>query len=127
MVIGSMILTAVFQLGGVASVLPFLSVAAHPEGFAASGLGKFLVSMFHITDNRQLVYLTGALAILSLVLASGSTIVSQVIVGALCWGHWALATHAAPFQVLQPTVPVLCLSQLCGPYEEGEHGYRYVH
>ena len=89
-VVVSMILTAVLQLGGVASVLPFLSVAAHPEGFAASGLGKFLVSMFHITDNRQLVYLTGTLAILSLVVASASTIVSQVIVaryvGAV--GHW---------------------------------------
>jgi ATP-binding cassette, subfamily B, bacterial PglK len=89
-VVGSMIIVAVLQLGGVASVLPFLSVAAHPEGFAASGLGKFLVSMFHVTDNRQLVYLTGVLAILSLVVASGSTILSQIIVARYVGdiGHW---------------------------------------
>ena len=30
-VIASMVLQAVLQLGGVASVLPFLSVASHPE------------------------------------------------------------------------------------------------
>lgn len=90
MVVGSMIVVAVLQLGGVASVLPFLSVAAHPEGFASSDLGKFLVSLFNITDTKQLVYVTGVLAILSLVVASASTIVSQVIVaryvGAV--GHW---------------------------------------
>ncbi|HEY5778218.1 MAG TPA: ABC transporter ATP-binding protein [Terrimicrobiaceae bacterium] len=89
-VVGSMIAVAVLQLGGVASVLPFLSVAAHPEGFATSDLGKFLISLFKVTDNKQLVYVTGVLAILSLVVASASTIVSQVIVaryvGAV--GHW---------------------------------------
>ncbi len=35
-VVVSMIVVAILQLGGVASVLPFLSVAANPEGFAAS-------------------------------------------------------------------------------------------
>ncbi len=89
-VVGSMILQAIFQLGGVASVLPFLSVAAHPENFAASKFGQFLVATFNITDPRQLVYVTGTLAIISLVIASASSIVNQVIVaryvGAL--GHW---------------------------------------
>jgi ATP-binding cassette, subfamily B, bacterial PglK len=89
-VVASMIVVAVLQLGGVASVLPFLSVAAHPEGFATSNFGKILISIFKISDNRQLVYVTGAVAILSLVVASGSTIISQVIVaryvGAV--GHW---------------------------------------
>jgi ATP-binding cassette, subfamily B, bacterial PglK len=89
-VVASMIIVAVLQLGGVASVLPFLSVAAHPEGFATSSLGKVLVSMFNITDNKQLVYVTGVLAIVSLVVASASTVISQVIVaryvGAV--GHW---------------------------------------
>jgi ATP-binding cassette, subfamily B, bacterial PglK len=89
-VVGSMIVVALLQLGGVASVLPFLSVAAHPEGFAESGLGKFLVSTFRLTDNRQLVYLTGVLAIIALVMASASTIVSQVIVARYVGGigHW---------------------------------------
>ena len=89
-VVGSMIVVALLQLGGVASVLPFLSVAAHPEGFAETGLGKFLVTTFRITDNRQLVYLTGALAIISLAMASASTIVSQIIVARYVGGigHW---------------------------------------
>jgi ABC-type multidrug transport system fused ATPase/permease subunit len=89
-VVGSMIVVAILQLGGVASVLPFLSVAAHPEGFAASGLGKLLVTTFRITDHRQLVYVTGVLAIIALVMASASTIVSQVIVARYVGGvgHW---------------------------------------
>ena len=85
-----MIIQAILQLGGVASVLPFLSVAAHPEGFANSQFGRFLMSTFHITDPKQLVYVTGTLAIFSLVIASASAIASQVIVaryvGSL--GHW---------------------------------------
>ncbi len=89
-VVASMIVVAVLQLGGVASVLPFLSVAAHPKGFATSNFGKILISIFNITDNRQLVYVTGVVAIVSLVVASASTIISQVIVaryvGAV--GHW---------------------------------------
>ena len=89
-VVASMILQAVLQLGGVASVVPFLSVAARPEGFANSKLGQFLVSTFHITDPKQLVYVTGTLAIFSLMIASASAIASQVIVaryvGSL--GHW---------------------------------------
>ena len=79
-VVGSMILQAILQLGGVASVLPFLSVAANPEGFATSKFGNFLVSTFQITDPRYLVYVTGILAIIALLLASGSAMVSQVIV-----------------------------------------------
>ena len=86
----SMIVVAILQLGGVASVLPFLSVAANPEGFASSTLGTFLLSTFRISDPKYLVYVTGVLAIISLVVASASTIVSQIImaryVGDL--GHW---------------------------------------
>jgi ATP-binding cassette, subfamily B, bacterial PglK len=89
-VVASMIFTAVLQLGGVASVLPFLSVAANPENFASSKLGSVLVSTFQITDPKQLIYVTGVLAIVSLVIASASTVLSQIIVaryvGAI--GHW---------------------------------------
>ena len=89
-VIASMVLQAIFQLGGVASVLPFLSVAAHPENFATSPFGKFLTNTFGLTDPIQLVYVTGTLAIVSLVIASASSIANQVIasryVGSL--GHW---------------------------------------
>ena len=89
-VVVSMIVTALLQLGGVASVLPFLSVAANPERFATSGLGTFLVSLFQITDVRQLVYITGILAILSLLLASASNIFSQMVVARYVGdlGHW---------------------------------------
>ena len=74
-----------------ASVLPFLSVAANPEGFASFRIGfvSGLVA-FNITDSQQLVYVTGILAIVSLVVASASTILSQIMtaryVGDL--GHW---------------------------------------
>ena len=101
MVVASMIFQAILQLGGVASVLPFLSVAAHPEGFATSKFGAFLMSTFHITDPKQLVYVTGTLAIFSLLLASGSAIASQVIVARYVGVSWTLAADAAPFQVLQ--------------------------
>ena len=90
LVIASMVIVAILQLGGVASVLPFLSVAANPEGFATSKFGTLLMSIFQLTDSRQLVYVTGTLAIVSLLVASASTIASQIIVaryvGAL--GHW---------------------------------------
>jgi ATP-binding cassette, subfamily B, bacterial PglK len=89
-VVGSMILQAILQLGGVASVLPFLSVAADPQKFAASKFGQLLVSTFRITDPNQLVYVTGILAIIAILFASGSAIASQIIVskyvGSL--GHW---------------------------------------
>ena len=79
-VIASMVLQAVLQLGGVASVLPFLSVASHPENFASSQLGQWLMYIFGVTNPRQLVYITGTLAIVSLVIASASSIANQVIV-----------------------------------------------
>ena len=89
-VVASMLLQGALQLGGVASVLPFLSVAAHPENFANSQFGRFLMSIFHITDARQLVYVTGVLAIVSLVIASVSAIANQVISGhyVAALGHW---------------------------------------
>ena len=89
-VIASMVIQAVLQLGGVASVLPFLSVAAHPENFATSPLGQFLINTFRLTDPRQLVYVTGILAIAFLVIASASSIASQVIVSKYVHrlGHW---------------------------------------
>ena len=89
-VIASMVIQALLQLGGVASVLPFLSVAAHPENFATSPLGQFLINTFRLTDPRQLVYVTGILAIAFLVIASASSIASQVIVSKYVHrlGHW---------------------------------------
>jgi ABC-type multidrug transport system fused ATPase/permease subunit len=89
-VIAMMIAQAILQLVGVASVVPFLSVAAHPEGFAQTKLGSFLMSLFHITDANQLVYVTGTLTILALLVASASTIASQVIVSkyVASLGHW---------------------------------------
>ena len=90
MVVASMIAQAVLQLGGVASVLPFLSVAADPEGFANSEFGRFLGSTLHLTDPKQLIYVTGTLAIFFLVIASASSIASQVVVAryVTSLGHW---------------------------------------
>ena len=89
-VVASMIAQAVLQLGGVASVLPFLSVAADPEGFANSEFGRFLGSTLHLTDPKQLIYVTGTLAIFFLVIASASSIASQVVVAryVTSLGHW---------------------------------------
>ena len=89
-VVATMIIQAVLQLGGVASVLPFLSVAADPEGFANSGFGRFLVSNLQLTDPKQLIYVTGTVAIIFLVVASASAIASQVIVAkyVAALGHW---------------------------------------
>ena len=126
-VVATMIFTAILQLGGVASVLPFLSVAANPENFASSKLGSFLVSTFQITEPRQLVYVTGALSIASLVIASASTIFSQIIVaryvGAI--GHWLRMQLLAKYY----SQPYLYsrLSQLCGSHEEGERGCLFLY
>ena len=89
-VVATMLLQALLQMGGVASVLPFLSVAAHPENFANSQFGRLLMSIFQITDPRQLVYVTGTFAIVSLVIASASAIANQVISGhyVAALGHW---------------------------------------
>ena len=126
-VVASMIFTAVLQLGGVASVLPFLSVAANPEGFASSKFGSFLVSTLQITDPRQLVYVTGTLTILSLVLASASTILSQIVVARYVGdlGHW-LRMQLLSKYYSQPYL-LLRLSQLCGPHEEGERGCLFLY
>src|SRR5260370_42371434 len=84
-VVASMIFQAILQLGGVASVVPFLLGAARPEGFANSKFGQFLMSTFHLTDPKQLVYVTGTLSIFSLLIASGSAIASKVIVARDVW------------------------------------------
>jgi ABC-type multidrug transport system fused ATPase/permease subunit len=88
--IASMVIQAVLQLGGVASVLPFLSVAANPENFATSPLGQFLTNTFRLTDPRQLVYVTGIFAITFLIIASASAIANQVIAAKYTnrLGHW---------------------------------------
>ena len=90
LVVVSMIFQAILQLGGVASVLPFLSVAAHPEGFANSPYGSLLMSTLHLTDTKQLVYVTGVLSILSLLAASASSVINQVIMAryVASIGHW---------------------------------------
>ena len=89
-VVASMILQAILQLGGVASVLPSFRWPPILKALPIRSLANFLVSTFHITDPKQLVYVTGTLAIFSLMIASGSAIASQVIVaryvGSL--GHW---------------------------------------
>ena len=81
---------AILQLGGVASVLPFLSVAANPESFAASKFGSFLISILNLSDPSQLVYVTGILAIISLLIASASSIANQIITARYVAdvGHW---------------------------------------
>ncbi len=88
--IASMVIQAVLQLGGVASVLPFLSVAANPENFATSPFGQFLTNTFRLTDPRQLVYVTGIFAIAFLIIASASAIANQVITAKYTHdiGHW---------------------------------------
>ena len=113
--IASMVIQAVLQLGGVASVLPFLSVAANPENFATSPFGQFLTNIFRLTDPRQLVYVTGIFAIAFLIIASASAIANQVIAAKYTHrlGHWL--RHAASFQILQPALLLLCFAQLRCP------------
>ena len=83
--------------------------------------------LFNITDPQQLVYVTGTLAIISLVVASASTIVSQIIVARYVGRSRPLATDAAAFQVLQPALLVFCLAQLCSAHKKGEYGRLHVH
>jgi ATP-binding cassette, subfamily B, bacterial PglK len=88
--IASMVIQAVLQLGGVASVLPFLSVAANPENFATSPFGQFLTNTFRLTDPRQLVYVTGIFSIAFLIIASAAAIGNQIITAKYTHrlGHW---------------------------------------
>ena len=95
-VVASMLLQGALQLGGVASVLPFLSVAAHPENFANSQFGRLLMSIFHLTDARLLVYVTGVLAIVSLVIASVISHRKPGHLRALCRRPRTLVADATP-------------------------------
>ena len=79
-VLASMILVGVLQLGGVASIVPFLSVAAEPDEFSRSQLGGALMTVFHIENPSNLVYVTGILSIVSLAVASVAIIVNQLLV-----------------------------------------------
>ncbi|HEY5813703.1 MAG TPA: ABC transporter ATP-binding protein [Terrimicrobiaceae bacterium] len=89
-VLGSMLIQALLQLVGVASVLPFLSVAAHPENFAQTKFGTWVVSALQITDLRVLIYIMGTITILSLFLSNASTIWTSVLVAKYVGrvGHW---------------------------------------
>ena len=90
LVLASMFIVAILQLGGVASIVPFLSVAADPDAFAQSQFGRLLSSLFNLSDPKNLVYVTGALSIVSLVIASIAMIINQLVVSRYVGGlgHW---------------------------------------
>ena len=120
MVVVSMIATALLQLGGVASVLPFLSVAANPERFANSQFGYFsgVVVPHH---RREAVGLRDRNSCHRVaVLASASNIISQMVVARYVGdlGHWLRMQLLAKYYS-QPYL-VFCLSQLRSPYEESK-------
>ncbi len=126
-VVATMIIQAVLQLGGVASVLPFLSVAADPEGFANSGFGRFLVSNLQLTDPKQLIYVTGTVAIIFLVVASASAIASQVIVAkyVAALGHWLRMQLLSKYYT-QPYAYFVSRNS-AGTNKEGKYGRLYVY
>lgn len=75
----SMLAVALLQLVGVASVMPFLAAAADPEKFKASKLGQLLEQVSHITDTKQLIYMTGTGCVLLLFLVNIVSFINQMV------------------------------------------------
>jgi ATP-binding cassette, subfamily B, bacterial PglK len=90
----SMFVVAILQLIGVASIMPFLSAAAAPEQFQASKVGALLQEVFHTSTPAQLIYLTGIICIVLLVVVNAGSFVNQLIVAkySSSLAHWLRMT-----------------------------------
>jgi ABC-type multidrug transport system fused ATPase/permease subunit len=68
---------ALFQVIGITSIFPFLAIAADPDRIRRSHFGTQFLSLFPPMENRQLLLVTGLIAILALLLSNAVNLLSE--------------------------------------------------
>jgi ATP-binding cassette, subfamily B, bacterial PglK len=68
---------ALFQVIGITSIFPFLAIAADPDRIRRSHFGTQFLSLFPPMENRQLLLVTGIIAILALLLSNAVNLLSE--------------------------------------------------
>lgn len=89
-VLGLILFNGLLQLIGVTSIFPFFALAADPERLRNSRYGSLLLEALPPMDNNHLLVVAGCFSILILLLASISSIASEVIRTRYAYGfcHW---------------------------------------
>jgi hypothetical protein len=73
LIFGVILFQGAMQVAGVASVFPFLAIAADPVAFRASRLGSMALGYFPPLTDAQLLTLAGAFSIALLFVANASS------------------------------------------------------
>ena len=68
---------AVFQVIGVTSIFPFLAIAADPDRIRRSHFGTRFLSLFPPMGNRQLLIITGVIAIAGLLFSNAINLLAE--------------------------------------------------
>ena len=89
-VLGLILFNGLLQLVGVTSIFPFFALAADPDRLRNSKLGTWFLSFLPQMDNNHLLVVAGCFSILMLLVASISSIASEVIRVRYAYGfcHW---------------------------------------
>lgn len=75
--IGAMIVTAMFEVAGVASIMPFMALVASPDTVMQNPFLLRLSAWFNVQDVRQMQWLTGVLTLMLLFLSNMSALVTN--------------------------------------------------
>jgi ATP-binding cassette subfamily C protein len=89
-VIGLIFFNGMLQLIGVTSIFPFFALAADPERLRNSKYGSILLGALPVMDNNHLLVVAGCFSILMLLIASVSSIASEIVRIHYAYGfcHW---------------------------------------
>lgn len=89
-VCAAVVLNAVFQVIGVASIFPFLAIAANPARFRGSQLGKFIVELLPEFSDQGLIIFAGCLSIAMMVAANVVSVATEYVRATYAHqvGHW---------------------------------------
>jgi ATP-binding cassette subfamily C protein len=89
-VLGLILFNGLLQLIGVTSIFPFFALAADPDRLRNSKFGTWFLDLLPQMDNNHLLVVAGSFSILMLLVASISSIASEVIRIRYAYGfcHW---------------------------------------
>ena len=89
-VLGLILFNGLLQLVGVTSIFPFFALAADPDRLRNSKFGTWFLNFLPQMDNNHLLVVAGCFSILMLLVASISSIASEVIRIRYAYGfcHW---------------------------------------
>ena len=89
-VLGLILFNGLLQLVGVTSIFPFFALAADPDRLRNSKFGTWFLNFLPQMDNNHLLVVAGCFSILMLLVASISSIASEVIRVRYAYGfcHW---------------------------------------